>query len=73
MSYGTVVIGDTEYETVIPFEAYYDGSSETVSYTSEEAKRVVILCEHCRNFRLEPIVLTSIEELVQLGWIKEKT
>lgn len=70
MSYGTVVIGDVEYETIIPFEAMFDG--EKTSFMAEGQNRVTILCEHCRNFRLDPIVLTSFEELEQFGWIKRK-
>lgn len=70
MSYGTVVMGDVEYETVIPFEALFDG--EKTSFMAEGQNRVTILCQHCKNFRLDPIVLSSVEELVRFGWIKKK-
>lgn len=72
MAYGTVVFGDTEYLTIVPFEAEFEGNTNTVKYIAEGQNRVVILCKHCQNFRLEPIVLTSVDELVRYNWITPK-
>lgn len=72
MAYGTVVMGDTEYETVVPFEAHWDGDSNAVTYRAPGQDRIVVICEHCGNCRLEPIVLSSVTELLNYGWIKQK-
>lgn len=70
MSYNTLKIGDDHYQIVVPFEATYELG--VMTFTAEGEMKVVPLCEHCGNFRLEPIVLYSVDELISAGWIKKK-
>ena len=42
------------------------------SFTFVDAMKVVPLCDHCGNFRLEPVVLHTVDELISSGWIKKK-
>jgi hypothetical protein len=69
MSNLTVVHGDDKYEVLVPFDMYYDGDTEIRSFTSKRQMRVVILCKHCKNFRLEPYVCYSWDEMVEQGWV----
>ena len=70
MNYGTLLIGDEAYVVMVEFESSY-GNGVT-SFTSPDAMKVVPLCDHCGNFRLEPVVLHTVDELISSGWIKKK-
>lgn len=70
MEYGTLIVEDVEYRVMLPFDTTFD--ERGTRFTAEGQMRAVILCEHCKNFRLEPIELYTVDELISCGWIKKK-
>jgi hypothetical protein len=70
--YMTIVFGDTQYDQLVPLMCEFDGATQQTTYTSPEKMKAEILCEHCKNFRLVPVELHSVEDLIFEGWIRKK-
>lgn len=51
----------------VEFETVFDNGEG--SFVSVETIKVVKLCDHCGNFRLEKEVLHTVDELVEKGWL----
>ena len=65
-----IAFNDDLYEVLVPgLEMSSHGTGDIVFRASDQMK-IVNKCDHCGRFGLEEIVFTTVEELVEAGWIR---